>query len=107
MRLRTKFVLIFSGVVVTALAASMWLRAVKAHQTSAVPGIAQQVQVSGTPGSSSATTTIGGGQLPSPSPKFSGEIKESYLDSKPWWPPRVVPPKGAPNILLIMTDDQG
>jgi hypothetical protein len=23
------------------------------------------------------------------------------------WPPRVVPPKGAPNILLIMTDDTG
>ena len=28
-------------------------------------------------------------------------------DSKPCWPPTVVPPKGAPNILLIMTDDQG
>ena len=29
------------------------------------------------------------------------------LESKPWWPPRVVPPKGAPNILLILTDDVG
>ena len=29
------------------------------------------------------------------------------LVSKPWWPPRVVPPKGAPNILLILTDDVG
>jgi len=38
---------------------------------------------------------------------FGGVIKESALDSKPYWPPRVVPPKGAPNILLIMTDDQG
>ena len=28
-------------------------------------------------------------------------------DSKPCWPPTVVPPKGAPNVLLIMTDDQG
>ena len=28
-------------------------------------------------------------------------------DSKPYWPPTVVPPKGAPNVLLIMTDDQG
>ena len=28
-------------------------------------------------------------------------------DSKPCWPPTVVPPKGAPNILLIITDDQG
>jgi hypothetical protein len=25
----------------------------------------------------------------------------------PYWPPRVEPPKGAPNILLIMTDDTG
>ena len=39
--------------------------------------------------------------------KFGGVIKESAMDSKPWWPPRVVPPKGAPNVLLIMTDDQG
>src|SRR5262245_9770621 len=28
-------------------------------------------------------------------------------DSKPYWPPTVVPSKGAPNVLLIMTDDQG
>jgi arylsulfatase len=38
---------------------------------------------------------------------FGGVIKESAKDSTPYWPPRVVPPKGAPNILLIMTDDQG
>ena len=38
---------------------------------------------------------------------FGGVIKESVKDSTPWWQPRVVPPKGAPNILLIMTDDQG
>jgi arylsulfatase len=38
---------------------------------------------------------------------FGGVIKEAAPDSKPYWPPRVVPPKGAPNILLIMTDDQG
>ena len=55
----------------------------------------------------SATTTIDGKQLPPPAPKFGGVIKDSALDSKPWWPPRIVPPKGAPNILLIMTDDQG
>ncbi|MGB7553307.1 MAG: arylsulfatase, partial [Candidatus Korobacteraceae bacterium] len=30
-----------------------------------------------------------------------------YKDSTPWWPPRIVPPKGAPNVLLIMTDDHG
>jgi arylsulfatase len=63
--------------------------------------------VTGEPGSPSATTTIDGKQLPPPPPKFGGVIKESYKDSKTWWPPRVVPPKGAPNVLLIMTDDQG
>ena len=34
-------------------------------------------------------------------------IKDNAIQSKPWWPPRVVPPKDAPNILLIMTDDAG
>src|SRR5580692_7826526 len=64
-------------------------------------------QVNGTLGSPSATTTIDGNQLPPPPPKFGGVIKETVQGSKTWWPPRVVPPKGAPNVLLIMTDDQG
>jgi arylsulfatase len=66
-----------------------------------------QVQTTGTPGSPSATTTISGKQLPPPDPKFGGVIKDSAVDSKPYWPPTIVPPKGAPNVLLIMTDDQG
>jgi arylsulfatase A-like enzyme len=70
-----------------------------------VPAVAQQI--TGVPGSPSATTTIDGKQLPPPPPKFGGVIKESAKDSKTWWPPRVVPPRGAPNVLLIMTDDQG
>jgi arylsulfatase len=65
------------------------------------------VQVTGELGSSSATTTISGKQLPPPDPKFGGLIKENAAESKPWWAPRVVPPKGAPNVLLIMTDDCG
>lgn len=64
-------------------------------------------QVTGVPGSPGATTTIDGRQLPPPDPKFGGVIQEKASDSQPWWPPRVVPPKGAPNVLLIMTDDQG
>ena len=72
----------------------------------AAGGKAQQ-QTTGVPGSPSATTTIGGKQLPQPPPKFGGVIKETLQGSKTWWPPRLVPPKGAPNILLIMTDDQG
>src|SRR5882672_11854459 len=69
------------------------------------PAFAQQIN--GEPGSPSATVTLDGKQLPPPPMPFGGTIKESAKDSKPWWPPRVVPPKGAPNILLIMTDDQG
>src|SRR5215470_2915995 len=64
-------------------------------------------QVTGTPGSPSATTTIPGTQLPPPPAPFGGVIKEEAKDSTPWWPPTVVPPRGAPNVLLIITDDSG
>jgi Sulfatase len=67
----------------------------------------QAQEITGTPGSPEATTTITGKQLPAPDPKFGGVIKEKASESTPWWPPRIVPPKGAPNVLLIMTDDQG
>jgi arylsulfatase A-like enzyme len=64
-------------------------------------------QITGTPGSPSATTTIPGTQLPAPPQKFEGKIERDAKDSKPYWPARIVPPKGAPNVLLIMTDDAG
>src|SRR5260221_41975 len=64
-------------------------------------------QTNGTPGSPGATITIDGKQLPPPDPKFGGVIKEKASESKAWWPPTVVPSRGAPNILLIMTDDVG
>jgi arylsulfatase A-like enzyme len=73
----------------------------------AVAPSARTQQINGTPGSPDATVTIDGKQLPPPPLPFGGVIKESATDSKPYWPPRVVPPKGAPNVLLIMTDDQG
>ena len=68
---------------------------------------ARAQQTTGVPGSPSATTTLGGEQIPPPVSKFGGEIKDGALRSKPWWAPRVVPPKGAPNVLLIITDDAG
>ena len=73
----------------------------------ATPLAEAQVQTTGTPGSPSATTTVDGKQLPPPDPKFGGVINPTAADSKPFWPPTIVPPKGAPNVLLIMTDDQG
>jgi arylsulfatase A-like enzyme len=68
---------------------------------------AEAQEINGTPGSPSATTTISGKQLPAPDPKFGGVIKNDALQSKAWWAPRIVPPKQAPNILLIITDDAG
>jgi arylsulfatase A-like enzyme len=70
-----------------------------------VPALAQQT--TGVPGSPSATTTIDGRYLPPPDRPFGGEINLNAAQSTPAWPARVVPPPGAPNILLIMTDDVG
>jgi arylsulfatase len=64
-------------------------------------------EVVGTLGTPGATTTISGKQLPAPEPAFGGVIKDGALQSKPWWAPRIVPPKDAPNVLLIITDDAG
>src|SRR5579862_7379019 len=69
--------------------------------------VARAQQINGVAGSPSATMTLDGKQIPPPPMPFGGVIKENAKDSTQWWPPRVVPPKGAPNILLIMTDDQG
>ena len=59
----------------------------------ALPAHAQEII--GTPGSPDATEVIKGDQLPPAPLPFRGVIKESAKDSKPYWPPRVVPRKGA------------
>ncbi len=64
-------------------------------------------QYNGPEGLPSTTASIDGKQLPPPDPKFGGVIKENAAQSKAWWAPRIVPPKGAPNVLLILTDDVG
>ncbi|MFZ0133574.1 MAG: hypothetical protein WAK95_13630, partial [Desulfobacterales bacterium] len=84
--------ILLSGIIVAALMA-------------VVPSANAQ-QITGTPGSPSATTTVDGNYLPNPPAKFGGVINLDAKDSKPYWPPNIVPPKDAPNILLIMTDDQ-
>jgi arylsulfatase A-like enzyme len=73
----------------------------------ALAGTSLAQQITGLPGSPDATTTIDGRYIPPPPQPFDGEINLNALQSKPYWPARVVPPKGAPNILLIMTDDVG
>src|SRR5262249_7256666 len=62
-------------------------------------------QITGTPGSPSATTTIEGNQLPPPPQKFEGKIEGKAAQSTPYCPARIAPPKDHPNALLIMTDD--
>jgi arylsulfatase A-like enzyme len=64
-------------------------------------------QITGVPGSPSATITIKGEQIPAPPQTFDGKIERTTKGSKPYWPARIAPRKGAPNILLIMTDDSG
>jgi arylsulfatase len=59
------------------------------------------------PGSPAATRTISGLQLPAPDESFGGKIERNALQSTPFWQPRIVPPAGAPNVLLIITDDVG
>lgn len=66
-----------------------------------------QIQTTGTPGSPAATTTINQNSIPNPPPAFKGVINMNAKDSKAYWNPKIVPPKGAPNVLLIMTDDAG
>ncbi len=71
------------------------------------PSARAQIQTTGTPGSPGATTTIDGRYLPPPPQPFHGDIQPNAYESKPYWPELVTPPKGAPNVLLIMTDDVG
>ena len=45
--------------------------------------------------------------LPQPQPPFNGKIARTAKDSTPDFPKGVEAPKGAPNVLLILTDDVG
>lgn len=45
--------------------------------------------------------------LPKPAPEFKGKIGQTVATSVPDFPKPVQAPKGAPNVLLILTDDVG
>ncbi len=91
---------LFSFLALAIIATGTWIIAADQSAPKALPPAAP-------PGSPAGTTTISGKQLPAPDPAFGGVIKENALESKPWWAPRIVPPAGAPNVLLIITDDAG
>jgi arylsulfatase len=91
---------IFSVLALAIIATGAWIIAAEQTPAPASPPAAPI-------GSAAGTAPISGSQLPSPDPKFGGVIRDTALQSKAWWPPRVVPPAGAPNVLLIITDDAG
>ncbi len=76
-----------------------------AIMTATRPASAQQT--TGEPCSANATTTVDPKYVPPPPSNFGGQINMTAKTSTPCWPARHVAPKGAPNVLLIMTDDQG
>jgi arylsulfatase A-like enzyme len=78
----------------------------KVQRADQVTGMSEG-QITGEPGSPSAKTTIDGRQLPAPPQKFEGKIGKTAADSKPYWPATITPQEGAPNVLLIITDDAG
>ena len=67
------------------------------------PAIAQQ------PSNADQIAPLAGGSavLPVPQPQFRGVIGRKASESTPDFPKAVTAPKGAPNVLLIMTDDTG
>jgi len=87
-------------------------RGKRIHDAWAVPnGLSSGPGVGSSPPSAAArrrvcaTEALSVGPHGGTSPQFL--LKESATESTQWWPPRVVPSKGAANFLLIMTDDQG
>jgi len=42
-----------------------------------------------------------------PGTGYQGTIGRTLRESKPWWPPQLEAPRGAPDIVLILLDDLG
>jgi arylsulfatase len=58
-------------------------------------------------GGRKTTVAAGQGVLPKPEAPFAGKIGTTYKESTPDYPRPVTAPGGAPNVLLILTDDTG
>lgn len=54
-----------------------------------------------------ALPTLAQSVLPRPAEPFAGTIGTTYADSTPAFHAPVTPPAGAPNVVVIMTDDVG
>lgn len=70
--------------------------------------VCAQAPAGGAPVATSAPPPPPAESLPRPDFRFKGQIGRTYQDSDPPTFPQVVrPPKGAPNVLLILLDDVG
>ena len=59
------------------------------------------------PRSPEATPTADKLRLRNPNPPFGGQINLDAPSSTPYWAPTIVPPQGAPNVLVVLIDDEG
>src|SRR5262245_37902508 len=87
----------FSALVLSLIALFGWLVALRGPRASlfAQDKPVEKSQKSGSP------------VLPVPDEPFGGVIGRKASESKPSFPTGVTAPRGAPNVLLIMTDDTG
>lgn len=72
-------------------------------------GVASATKVDGPPQAHSAAehASADASVLPRAQAPFQGKIGRTYKDSEPDWPRPVQAPEGAPNVLLVLTDDVG
>src|SRR5471030_750195 len=94
------------GALCLLLTIGLWPKAIFAADGAVAAGAADSEQMK-TAGAPSSTRSLNTEHLPPAQPAFAGQINLNASQSKSWWPPQVVPPPGAPNVLLIMTDDVG
>ena len=70
--------------------------------------LSAQVPAAGAPAATTAPPSPPAESLPRPDFRFKGQVGRTYQDSDPPTFPQIVrPPKGAPNVLLILLDDVG
>jgi hypothetical protein len=55
-----------------------------------------------------ATRTVADSNvIPAPEPTFGGVIDKNVAQSTAWWAPQIAPSKHAPNVVLVLYDDEG
>ena len=63
--------------------------------------------LAGFTGAAAGADMPGRSSLPAVPAPFEGKLNTVEEGSTPWYPVPLAAPKGAPNVLLVMTDDVG